>query len=171
MGAFIDMQQGLLSEQKQKRLEREQKQKDKERQEKQELELFYTLDNIIYNDNKNKKQNIYNELHKPKNRDAIIEKITDNNNIQDIYKLTKKYNNILNNVYNAYKINDKNIIKEEKEAEKISPYYDILNNGEELEPKQEKKNYNFLIYLLGISIHFIICLFYFATRPRKRKRR
>lgn len=153
-------------------MEREQKQKDKKRQETQEIELFFTLDNILHNDNDNLKIEAFHELQKTKTRDLIIEKITNGSgNIQDIYKLTKKYNSILNNVYNSYKNTDKTIIQQQKEAKKqYQPYYDILNNGEELEPKPEKKNYKFLIYLIAIPIHFIICLFYFATKPKKKRR-
>ena len=109
MGQFIDTQQGLLSEAKQKRLEREQKQQDKKRQQTQEIELFYTLDNIIFNNNLKNKSIIYRKMHEPKEREKLIDLIVENGNLQDVYILTKKYNLILNKVYNGYKLEDKEI--------------------------------------------------------------
>lgn len=156
MGQFIDTQQGLLSEAKQKRLEREQKQKDKKRQQTQEIELFYTLDNIIFNNSSYKKDYIFKDLHKPKNRDAIIDRIT-NGSLEDSYILAKKYNAILSNVYNGYKLNDKEITKAETETIKKSELklFRILKNTLDFKEyhskhashyfKDRQEAYNFLI--------------------------
>ena len=116
---LLDLQQGLLTEQKQKRLEREEAKETKKRQATHELELFYTLDNIIFNNKYQNKIYIFKELHKPKIRDEIIDKIT-GGSLEDSYILTKKYSNILSNVYNGYKLNDKEITKAEAETIKKS---------------------------------------------------
>lgn len=101
MGQFIDTQQGLLSEAKQKRLEREHKKLDKERHEKQELELFYSLENMLYNTPKSTKQKQKQELENVKTRDFIIDKIT-GGDLKDGYILTQKYNTLLNKAYKPY---------------------------------------------------------------------
>lgn len=139
---FIDTQQALVTEEKQKRLEREQVQKDKKRQERQELELFFTIDNILNNTPESKKINVIKEISKPKNRDMIIDRVTNNNNLQDIYILTKKYNKILTQAYNGYKYTDKDISEAEKEKAKKCELklFRILRNTLDFKEYHSKTN-------------------------------
>ena len=123
MGAFIETQQAILSEEKQKRLEREERQRIKKKQEEAERNLFYKLDVIL--ENKACKyfrckttQGTYKYLLKYK--DNIIFDITKNENI--LYFLDRKYIKILNETYKKYQVIstiDKQKQKDnEKEAEK-----------------------------------------------------
>lgn len=173
MGTFTDQVQGLASEQKLARLEREQSKEDKKRREKQEISLFFTLDNILNNSSENLKTNTLKELYAAKNRDLIIDKIAENGDIKDIYVLTKKYNNILNKVYQGYKLNDKELIQEQKEAEreeKISCFSPPFTIEEYLEHTQ-KTNKKDKIKILYIILLPLLCIIWFLQGLTKKKRR
>ena len=154
MGAFIDTQQALLSEEKQKRIEREEKQRIKKKQEEAERNLFYKLDIIL--ENKACKyfickttQGTYKYLLKYK--DNIIFDITKDENI--LYFLDRKYIKILNDTYKKYqaiKIIDKQkqmqATKEEAEATKSAELrlFKTLRNTLSLQEYHNKfKDYYF----------------------------
>lgn len=119
MGTFIETQQALLSEEKQKRLEREEKQRIKARQEYLEQKLYFNIEIYL----QDKKCNFFEsktiqETYKKliEFKDEIILLITKDDKMQ--YFLHRKYLKILNECYSKYK-NIKTINKEEeKEAEK-----------------------------------------------------
>lgn len=103
MGQFIDTQQGLLSEAKQKRLEREQRKREKQREQELERQLFYYLDSFfnLEDISISEYKNQYIKLCHTINRAEIINELT--RNPDEVYYLEKKYNSILNNIYRAYK--------------------------------------------------------------------
>lgn len=103
MGQFIDTQQGLLSEAKHKRLEREAAKKEKERLQRLEMELYNILDSYFSDDliNKIEYKEQYVRLSHARNKHRIINELTKDD--KEVYYLEKKYNTLLNNVYNGYK--------------------------------------------------------------------
>lgn len=116
MGVFTEQvqnvatsQRELISEAKRKRLEREAAKKQKEKLEQLEMNLYNILDSY-FNDEEIARKDYkrqYVRLSHAQNKHNIIDELTKND--KEVYYLEKKYNSILNNVFNGYKTywNDK----------------------------------------------------------------
>ena len=116
MGVFTEQvqnvatsQKELISEAKRKRLEREEAKRQKEKLEQLEMNLYNILDSY-FNDEEIERKDYkkqYIILSHAQNKHNIIDELTKND--KEVYYLEKKYNSILNNVYNGYKTywNDK----------------------------------------------------------------
>ena len=116
MGVFTEQvqnvatsQRELISEAKRKRLEREETKRQKEKLEQLEMNLYNILDSY-FNDEEIERKDYkkqYIILSHAQNKHNIIDELTKND--KEVYYLEKKYNSILNNVYNGYKTywNDK----------------------------------------------------------------
>ena len=116
MGVFTEQvqnvansQKELISEAKRKRLEREEAKRQKERLEQLEISLYNILDSYFNDEEINRKdyKRQYVRLSHAQNKHNIIDELTKND--KEVYYLEKKYNTILNNVFNGYKTfwNDK----------------------------------------------------------------
>lgn len=116
MGVFTEQvqnvatsQRELISEAKRKRLEREETKKQKEKLEQLEMNLYNILDSYFNDEEINRKdyKEQYTRLSHAQNKHNIIDELTKND--KEVYYLEKKYNSILNNVFNGYKTfwNDK----------------------------------------------------------------
>lgn len=116
MGVFTEQvqnvatsQRELISEAKRKRLEREETKRQKEKLEQLEMNLYNILDSYFNEEEIEKKdyKKQYIILSHAHNKHNIIDELTKND--KEVYYLEKKYNSILNNVYNGYKTywNDK----------------------------------------------------------------
>ena len=165
MGVFTEQvqnvatsQKELISEAKKKRLEREETKRQKEKLEQLEMNLYNILDSY-FNDEEiarkdYKKQYII--LSHAHNKHNIIDELTKND--KEVYYLEKKYNSILNNVFNGYKTfwNDKykNEQKDSLKKAELKLYRTIKNvlTLRELHTRQQsyyfktsQEAYNFLI--------------------------
>lgn len=138
MGVFTEQvqnvatsQKELISEAKRKRLEREETKRQKEKLEQLEMNLYNILDSY-FNDEEIKRRdykNQYIRLSHAHNKHNIIDELTKND--KEVYYLEKKYNSILNNVYNGYKTywNDKykNEQKDSLKKSELKLYRTIKN--------------------------------------------
>lgn len=121
MGVFTEQvqnvatsQRELISEAKRKRLEREETKRQNEKLEQLEMNLYNILDSY-FNDEEIERKNYkkqYVRLSHAHNKHNIIDELTKND--KEVYYLEKKYNNILNNVYNGYKTYWNNKYKNEQ---------------------------------------------------------
>lgn len=121
MGVFTEQvqnvatsQKELISEAKRKRLEREETKRQKEKLEQLEMSLYNILDSY-FNDEEIKRRDYkkqYIILSHAHNKHNIIDELTKND--KEVYYLEKKYNSILNNVYNGYKTYWNNKYKDEQ---------------------------------------------------------
>lgn len=121
MGVFTEQvqnvatsQRELISEAKRKRLEREETKRQKEKLEQLEMNLYNILDSY-FNDEEIERKDYkrqYVRLSHAQNKHNIIDELTKND--KDVYYLEKKYNSILNNVYNGYKTYWNNKYKDEQ---------------------------------------------------------
>lgn len=169
MATFTNQVQGLVSEQKQARIERQEKQRIKERQEELKKQLYYTLQGYFtYEELKpSQYQKQYLKLTSILNKSEIIDNITRNQD--EVYYLDLQYNNILNKVYNEFKgvyTMQKQLEKEQekarKEAEKNNKKQQTLKD-KLLKNKSEKMWFNILrvilfIFLVILKILIIIFL-------------
>lgn len=165
MGVFTEQvqnvansQKELISEAKRKRLEREETKRQKEKLEQLEMNLYNILDSY-FNDEEIQRKDYkkqYIRLSHAQNKHNIIDELTKND--KEVYYLEKKYNNILNNVYNGYKTywNDKykNEQKDNLRKAELKLYKTIKNTLylRELHTRQQsyyfntrQEAYNFLI--------------------------
>lgn len=121
MGVFTEQvqnvatsQRELISEAKRKRLEREETKRQKEKLEQLEMNLYNILDSY-FNDEEIERKDYkrqYVILSHAHNKHNIIDELTKND--KEVYYLEKKYNSILNNVYNGYKTYWNNKYKDEQ---------------------------------------------------------
>lgn len=165
MGVFTEQvqnvatsQRELISEAKRKRLEREEAKRQKERLEQLEISLYNILDSY-FNDEEIERKDYkkqYIILSHAQNKHNIIDELTKND--KEVYYLEKKYNSILNIVYNGYKTywNDKykNEQKDSLKKSELKLYRTIKNTLtlRELHTRQQsyyfrtsQEAYNFLI--------------------------
>lgn len=165
MGVFTEQvqnvatsQKELISEAKRKRLEREETKRQKEKLEQLEMNLYNILDSY-FNDEEIERKDYkrqYIILSHAHNKHNIIDELTKND--KEVYYLEKKYNSILNNVYNGYKTywNDKykNEQKDSLKKAELKLYRTIKNVLilRELHTQQQsyyfktsQEAYNFLI--------------------------
>ena len=165
MGVFTEQvqnvansQKELISEAKRKRLEREETKRQKEKLEQLEMNLYNILDSY-FNDEEIERKDYkkqYIILSHAHNKHKIIDELTKND--KEVYYLEKKYNSILNNVYNGYKTywNDKykNEQKDSLKKAELKLYRTIKNTLtlRELHTRQQsyyfktsQEAYNFLI--------------------------
>lgn len=165
MGVFTEQvqnvatnQRELISEAKRKRLEREETKRQKEKLEQLEISLYNILDSY-FNDEEIERKDYkrqYVRLSHAHNKHNIIDELTKND--KEVYYLEKKYNSILNNVYNGYKTywNDKykNEQKDSLKKSELKLYKTIKNvlTLRELHTRQQsyyfktgQEAYNFLI--------------------------
>lgn len=165
MGVFTEQvqnvatsQKELISEAKRKRLEREETKRQKEKLEQLEMNLYNILDSYFNDEEIDRKdyKRQYVRLSHAHNKHNIIDELTKND--KEVYYLEKKYNSILNNVYNGYKTywNDKykNEQKDSLKKAKLKLYRTIKNTLtlRELHTRQQsyyfktsQEAYNFLI--------------------------
>lgn len=165
MGVFTEQvqnvatsQRELISEAKRKRLEREETKRQKEKLEQLEMNLYNILDSYFNDEEINRKEYKmqYVRLSHAQNKHNIIDELTKND--KEVYYLEKKYNSILNNVYNGYKTywNDKykNEQKDSLKKSELKLYRTIKNTLtlRELHTQQQsyyfktsQEAYNFLI--------------------------
>ena len=155
MGVFTDQvqnvatsQKELISEAKRKRLEREEAKRQKEHLEQLEISLYNILDSY-FNDEEIEKKDYkkqYIRLSHAQNKHNIIDELTKND--KEVYYLEKKYNSILNNVYNGYKTywNDKykNEQKDSLKKSELKLYRTIKNTLtlRELHTRQQSYYFN-----------------------------
>lgn len=121
MGVFTEQvqnvansQKELISEAKRKRLEREETKRQKEKLEQLEMNLYNILDSY-FNDEEIARKDYkrqYIRLSHAQNKHNIIDELTKSD--KEVYYLEKKYNTILNNVYNGYKTYWNNKYKNEQ---------------------------------------------------------
>lgn len=121
MGVFTEQvqnvansQKELISEAKRKRLEREETKRQKEKLEQLEMNLYNILDSYFNDEEIDRKdyKRQYIRLSHAQNKHNIIDELTKND--KEVYYLEKKYNSILNNVYNGYKTYWNNKYKDEQ---------------------------------------------------------
>ena len=136
MGVFTEQvqnvansQKELISEAKRKRLEREETKRQKEKLEQLEMNLYNMLDSY-FNDEEIERKDYkrqYVRLSHAQNKHNIIDELTKND--KEVYYLEKKYNSILNNVYNGYKTywNDKNEQKDSLKKAELKLYRTLKN--------------------------------------------
>ena len=138
MGVFTEQvqnvansQKELISEAKRKRFEREIAKRQKEKLEQLEMNLYNILDSY-FNDEEIKRRdykNQYIRLSHAQNKHNIIDELTKND--KEVYYLEKKYNSILNNVYNGYKTywndNYKNEQKDSLKKAELKLYRTLKN--------------------------------------------
>lgn len=175
MGTFTNQVQGLVSEQKQARIEREQKQQEKLQKTITENKLYKYFMEILEDTPQNNIKNVFFELLQQKI--DIIEYITKNKNLQ--FYLLQNYTKILNNASKPYLLLQKEAERQEKENTK-----NILQK----QKKQEKKQKEFIknpstfdviksilkcvLLILFLPIAFIGLIFYYLIKDNgKRKRR
>jgi len=155
MGVFTEQvqniatsQRELISEAKRKRLEREEAKRQKEKLEQLEINLYNILDSY-FNDEEIERKDYkkqYVRLSHARNKHKIIDELTKND--KEVYYLEKKYNSILNNVYNGYKTywNDKykNEQKDSLKKSELKLYRTIKNvlTLRELHTRQQSYYFN-----------------------------
>ena len=154
MGVFTEQvqnvatsQRELISEAKRKRLEREETKRQREKLEQLEMSLYNILDSY-FNDEEIERKDYkrqYIRLSHAQNKHNIIDELTRND--KEVYYLEKKYNNILNNVYNGYKTywNDKykNEQKDNLKKAELKLYRTIKNTLTLRELHTRQQNYYF----------------------------
>ena len=155
MGVFTEQvqnvatsQKELISEARRKRLEREETKRQKEHLEQLEISLYNILDSY-FNDEEIKRKDYkkqYVRLSHAQNKHNIIDELTKND--KEVYYLEKKYNSILNNVYNGYKTywNDKykNEQKDSLKKAELKLYRTVKNvlTLRELHTRQQSYYFN-----------------------------
>lgn len=155
MGVFTEQvqnvatsQKELISEAKRKRVEREEAKRQKEKLEQLEMNLYNILDSY-FNDEEIEKRDYkrqYVRLSHAHNKHNIINELTKND--KEVYYLEKKYNSILNNVYNGYKTywNDKykNEQKDSLKKAELKLYRTVKNvlTLRELHTRQQSYYFN-----------------------------
>lgn len=155
MGVFTEQvqnvatsQKELISEAKRKRLEREETKRQKEKLEQLEMNLYNILDSY-FNDEEIERKDYkrqYVRLSHAQNKHNIIDELTKND--KEVYYLEKKYNSILNNVYNGYKTYWNNKYKDEQKdslkKSELKLYKTIKNtlNLRELHTRQQSYYFN-----------------------------
>ena len=154
MGVFTEQvqnvatsQRELISEAKRKRLEREETKRQKEKLEQLEMNLYNILDSY-FNDEEIERRDYkkqYIILSHAQNKHNIIDELTKND--KEVYYLEKKYNSILNNVYNGYKTywNDKykNEQKDSLKKAELKLYKTIKNTLTLRELHTQRQSYYF----------------------------
>ena len=154
MGVFTEQvqnvatsQKELISEAKRKRLEREEAKRQKEKLERLEMNLYNILDSY-FNDEEIKRRDYkrqYVRLSHAHNKHNIIDELTKND--KEVYYLEKKYNSILNNVYNGYKTywNDKykNEQKDSLKKAELKLYRTLKNTLTLRELHTQQRSYYF----------------------------